>query len=162
MLASVSAYTISIWIHVSAAVVGFGATFAGAVAFPLALRAHPRHLPFVHHLSLAINRRLATPALVVVVVSGFYQVAKGNWSMGSFWISATLVIAIVLGGLIGAYFVPTDRRLGEMAEREVAAAGDGPFTPSAEYQALAQREGAIGGLAGLLIVAALFLMITKP
>ena len=45
-----SAYTISIWIHVSAAVVGFGATFAGAVAFPLALRLHPRHLPFVHHL----------------------------------------------------------------------------------------------------------------
>lgn len=161
MLASVSAYTISLWIHVSAAVVGFGATFAGAVAFPLALR-HPRHLPFVHHLSLAINRRLATPALVVVLVTGFYQVGKGNWSMGSFWISATLVIVIVLGGLVGAYFVPTDRKLAEMAEREIAAAGDGPFTPSAEYQRLAQREGGVGALAGLLIVIAVFLMVTKP
>jgi uncharacterized membrane protein len=160
VLASVSAYTISIWIHVSAAVAGFGATFAGAVAFPLALR-HPRHLPFVHHLSLAINRRLATPALVVVIVTGFYQVSKGDWKLSSFWISATLLIAIVLGGLIGAYFVPTDRKLAAMVEREAAAA-DGPFTPSPEYQALAQREGAIGGLAGLLIIAALFLMITKP
>jgi uncharacterized membrane protein len=161
VLASVSAYTISIWIHVSAAVVGFGATFAGAVAFPLALR-QPRHLPFVHHLSLAINRRLATPALVVVLITGFYQVGKGDWSMGSFWISATLVIVIVLGGLVGAYFVPTDRKLGEMAEREIAAAGEGPFTPSAEYLALSKREGGIGTLAGILIVAALFLMITKP
>jgi uncharacterized membrane protein len=162
MLASITAYNVSIWIHVSAAVVGFGATFAGAVAFPLAARSYPRHLPFVHHLSLAINRRLATPALVVVLLTGFYQVSKGNWKMSQFWISATLLIVIVLGGLIGAYFVPTDKKLGAMAEREAAAAGDGEFTPSAEYQALAQREGAIGGLAGLLIIAALFLMITKP
>jgi uncharacterized membrane protein len=161
VLASVSAYTISIWIHVSAAIVGFGATFAGAVAFPLALR-HPRHLPFVHHLSLAINRRLATPALVVLLVTGFYQVGKGNWSMGSFWISATLAIAIILGGLIGAYFVPTDRRLADLAERELAAAGDGPFTPSAEYLAQSRREGGIGTLAGVLVIVAVFLMVTKP
>jgi uncharacterized membrane protein len=162
MLASISAYTVSIWIHVSAAVIGFGSTFAGAVAFPLALRAYPRHLPFVHHLSLAINRRLATPALVVVILTGFYQVSKGDWKMSQFWISGTLVIAIVLGGLIGAYFVPTDKKLAAMAEREAAAAGDGPFTPSAEYQALAQREGGIGTLAGILILAAVFLMVTKP
>jgi uncharacterized membrane protein len=162
MLASISAYTISIWIHVSAAVIGFGSTFAGAVAFPLAARRYPRHLPFVHHMSLAINRRLANPALLVVLVTGFYQVSKGNWKMSSFWISGTLLIVLVLGGLIGAYFIPTDKKLAAMAEREAAAAGEGEFTPSAEYQALAQREGAIGGLAGLLIVAALFLMITKP
>lgn len=161
MLASVTAYTVSIWIHVSAAVVGFGATFAGAVAFPLALR-RPHHLPFVHHLSLAINRRLATPALVVVLITGFYQVSKGNWSMGSFWISATLVIVVVLGGLVGAYFVPTDRKLAAMAEREIAAAGDGRFEPSAEYLAMSKREGGFGTLAGLLIVIALFLMVTKP
>ena len=161
MLASISTYTVSIWIHVSAAVVGFGSTFFGAVAFPLALR-QPRHLPFVHHLSLAVNRRLATPALVVVLITGFYQVGKGNWSLGSFWISATLAIVIVLGGLVGAYFVPTDRKLAAMAEREVAVAGEGPFTPSAEYLALYKREGGIGTLAGILIIAALFLMITKP
>jgi hypothetical protein len=89
-------------------------------------------------------------------------VGKGNWSMGTFWISATLAIVIILGGMIGAYFVPTDRRLAEMAERELAAAGDGPFTPSPEYTRLAQREGGIGALAGILIIIALFLMITKP
>jgi uncharacterized membrane protein len=161
VLASVSAYTVSIWIHVSAAVVGFGSTFAGAVAFPLALR-RPRHLPFVHHLSLAINRRLATPALVVVLITGFYQVSKGNWSLGSFWISATLAIVVVLGGLVGAYFLPTDRKLAAMAEREIAAAGTGEYAPSPEYQRLAQREGGMGTLAGILIVVAVFLMVTKP
>jgi uncharacterized membrane protein len=161
VLGSVSAYTISIWIHVSAAVIGFGSTFAGAVAFPLALR-HPRHLPFVHHLSLAINRRLASPALVVLICTGFYQVAKRHWSLGSFWISATLAIAIILGGLIGAFFVPTDRRLAEMAERELAAARDGDFAPSPEYLRLAQREGGLGTLAGILILVAVFLMVTKP
>jgi uncharacterized membrane protein len=102
------------------------------------------------------------PALVVVLITGFYQVGKGNWSMGSFWISATLAIVIILGGLVGAYFVPTDKRLAEMAERELAAAGDAPFAPSAEYVRLAQREGGVGTLAGILIIVAVFLMVTKP
>ena len=37
MLASITAYTVSIWIHVSAVVVGFGATFAEALMFPVAM-----------------------------------------------------------------------------------------------------------------------------
>ncbi len=156
-MAAVTAYNISVWIHVTAVVVGFGATFAGALMFPLAARLDARHLPFAHRLSLAINRRLATPALVIVLVTGIYQAADGDWDFGAPWISATFVIVIVLGGLIGAYFVPTDRRLAEMAERELAEGGQ----LSADYQRQAQREGQIGALAGVLIVVAIFLMVTK-
>jgi uncharacterized membrane protein len=162
MLASISAYTLSIWIHVSAVVVGFGATFAEALMFPVAMSVDKRHLPFVHKLGIAINQRLASPALALILITGIYQTAKGDWEFGSFWISATFVIVIVLGGLLGAYFIPTDKKLATLVERDIAASGDGEIVLSQEYQDGAKRIGAIGALAGVLVIAAVFLMVTKP
>jgi uncharacterized membrane protein len=157
VLASITAYSISVWIHVSAVVVGFGATFAEAVTFPLAMKLDPRHLPFVHRLGVMINQRMATPALVVIILTGIYQTSDGDWKFGSFWISATFLIAIVLGGLSGAYFIPTDRKLADQAERELAAGG-----LTDDYRAQARREGMLGAFAGVLVLLAVFLMVTKP
>jgi uncharacterized membrane protein len=154
---SVTAYTFSIFLHVTAVVVGLGATFAEAITFPVAMKLDQRYLPYVHRLGIAINRYLASPALLVILITGFYQVSKGGWDFGSFWISATFAIVIVLGGLNGAYFIPTDRKLAEMAERDLAAGA-----LSDEYQRRARTEGIIGAVAGLLVVVAVFLMVTKP
>ena len=66
----------------------------------------------MHRLQLAINQYLATPALLIVLATGFYQVADGDWELGDFWLSGTLTIVIVIGGLLGAYFIPADRKLG--------------------------------------------------
>ncbi len=162
VLAAVTAYTVSLWLHIVAVVVGLGATFAESLTFPVAMRLDARHLPYVHRLGLAINQRLATPALVVILLTGIYQTIDGDWDFGDFWISATFAIVIVLGGLMGAYFIPTDRRLAEMAEGEIRAAGEGAVTLSEDYQRQARREGMVGALAGLLIVVAIFLMVTKP
>ena len=158
---AVSAYEFSLFLHITAVVVGLGATFAEAIMFPVAMRLDPRHLPYVHALQLAINRYLATPALLIVLITGLYQVSEGNWELGSFWISATFAIVIIIGGLLGAYFVPADRRLGAMVTRELEAAGDGPVTLSDEYQRGARTEGVVGTVTGLLIVIAIFLMVTK-
>jgi uncharacterized membrane protein len=159
---AITAYDCSIFLHVTAVVIGFGATFAEAIMFPVAMKLDPRHLPYVHRLQLAVNQRMATPALVVIIATGMYQVEEGGLSYGDLWISATFAIAIVLGGLLGGYFVPADKRLGALAARDVEAAGDGPVTPSEEYRRGARLEGAMGGLTGLLVVIAIFLMITKP
>jgi uncharacterized membrane protein len=162
LFAAIDAYSISVFLHVTAVVVGFGATFAESVTFPVAMKLDPRHLPYVHRLQLTINRFFATPALVVVLATGIYQTVDADWGFGSFWISATFAIVIVLGAIIGGYFIPTDRRLEAMAANEIAAAGGGPVTMSAEYQAQARREAALGALTGVLLIAAIFLMITKP
>jgi uncharacterized membrane protein len=158
MLASITALSISVWIHVTAALVGFGSTFAEAVTFPVAMKLDKRHLPYVHKLQLFINQRLATPALVVVLLTGFYQVSEGNWSLGDAWISITLLIAIVLGGLLGGYFIPTDRKLYDQVTKELAAGGE----LSQDYLAAVRREGVFGTISGVLIVVAVFLMVTKP
>jgi uncharacterized membrane protein len=158
MLAAIDAYSISVTLHVSAVVIGLGATFALAVAFPLALRLDARHLPFVHHLSLALNQRVAGPAVLVIVATGIYQTIDGPWSFGDPWISATFAIVIALGALNGIYFMPTDRKLAAQAEREVANGG----AVTDDYHRKAQREALIGTVAGLLVIVAVFLMITKP
>ena len=159
---AVTGYEFSIFVHITAVVVGLGATFAESLAFPVAMKLDPRHLPYVHRLQLAINQYLTTPALVIVLATGFYQVADRDFEFGDFWLSGSMTIVIVLGGLIGAYFIPADRRLGAMVQREIAAAPEGEFVPSAEYQKGARTEGIVGTIAGLLIVAAVYLMVTKP
>jgi len=159
---AVTFYEFSLFVHITAVVVGFGATFAESIMFPVALKMTPRHLPYVHRLQLAINQWFATPALVVVLATGFYQVADGDWNMGDFWISGTIAIVIVIGGLLGAYFIPADRRLGPMVQREIDDAGAGEVTLSAEYQRQSRMEGVVGAIVGVLLVVAIFLMVTKP
>src|SRR3954447_8512816 len=162
MLATVTAYNVSLFIHIAAVVVGFGSTYALALTFPVAMKLHPAPPPYVHALGLAIGRFMATPALVIVLVTGFYQVSKGDWDLGDFWIAATLAIVVILGGLNGGFFVPTDRRLGAMVAAELAAAPpDGPVTLSEDYQRQAKTEGMVGALAGVLVLTAVFLMVTK-
>ncbi len=158
MVTAVTSLEISVFIHVAAVVVGFGITFAEAIALPVAMKLDPRHLPYVYALQLAINRWFVGPAMILILITGFYQVSEGGYSFGDAWISATFAIVIVIGGILGAYFVPTDRKLAAMAERDLEATG----TMSDEYLAAARREGAIGGLTGLLLVIAVFLMVTKP
>ncbi len=97
-----------------------------------------------------------------MLATGFYQVSEGGYSFGDAWISASFAIVIVIGGILGAYFIPTDRRLGAMVEREIAQADGGEVTLSEDYQRQARREGIAGGVAGVLIVAAVFLMVVKP
>jgi uncharacterized membrane protein len=158
MTFAISLYDLSVWVHISAVVVGLGTTFVGAVSFPLALRAGAQHLPYVHELQLVISQRLSGPALGLIILTGIYQTIDADWGFGSFWISATFAIVIVLGAMQGVYFTPTDRKLGAQAQRELDESG----TVSDDYQRQARREALVGAIAGVLVIAAVFLMVTKP
>ena len=162
MILAVTSYDFSVFLHVTAVVVGFGTTFAESITFPVAMMVDKRHLPYVHRLQRAINQWFASPALLVILATGFYQVSDRDWDLGDFWLSGTLTIVIVLSALLGGYFIPEDRRLQAMAERDIAASGDGEIVLSDEYQRRGRIEGMVGGLTGLLIVAAIYLMVTKP
>lgn len=159
---AVTGYDLSLFVHVTAVVVGLGATFALAITFPVAMSLDARHLPYVHRLGIAINLWLATPALLVVIATGFYQVAERDWDLGDPWMSGTFTIVIVIAALMHGYFLPTDRKLGAMVKREIEAAGPGEVELSAEYLRRSRIEGIVGMLTGLLLVAAIYLMVVKP
>lgn len=159
---AVTGYEISLWIHVAAVVVGLGMTFAEAVFFPVAMKLNPRHLPLVHRLQLTINQRIASPALLLILITGIYQVHDAGWGFGAFWVSASFVVVLLIGGLTGAYFIPSDRKLEAMITGEISAAGEGTFQPSDEYLHEARIQGIIGTVTGVLILVAIYLMIFKP
>ena len=158
----VTNYEFSLFIHITAAIVGLGVTFAEAFTYPVAIRMNPRFLPYKHRLQLAINVFLALPALVVVLATGLYQVSELDLELGDFWLSGTMTIVIVLALMLAAYFIPEDRRLQAMVERDIKASGDGEIVLSPQYRQRVRLEAALGTLADLLVIAAGYLMVTKP
>ena len=155
----------SIFLHITAVVVGFGATFSESVMFPVAMKMSARNLPFVHRLQLVINQFFAIPAAIVVAATGVYQVDKYGFDYGDFWLSATIAILIVLFLVNIFFFIPTDRKLLPIIEKAIADAGDKELKLSDlpdTYQRLGRAEGIVGSIMGILLIAAIFFMTTKP
>lgn len=162
MTLAVTSYDFSVFLHVTAVVVGFGATFAESVMFRVAMKMSPRNLPYMHKLQLTINQYFANPALLIVILTGIYQMSEGNWEWGDFWVSGTLLIALIVGAINGGFFIPSDRRLLPIAERDIEAAGSGEVELSREYLDKVKVQGILGPVVGVLLVIAIFLMVTKP
>jgi uncharacterized membrane protein len=158
----VSTYEVSLIAHITAAIVGLGATFAESLTFPVAIRLDARHLPYKHRLQFAINLYLALPALVVLLPTGIYQASEAGYDLGGFWLAGAMGIVVLLALMIGIYFIPEDRRLQAMLERDIAVAEGGEVTLSADYRRRVMIEEWLGHLAGLLVIAAVYLMVAKP
>jgi uncharacterized membrane protein len=158
----VTSYEVSLFLHITAAIVGLGAPFVEGLTYPVAMRLNPRFLPYKHRLQLAINSLLAVPALVVVLATGLYQVSELDFELGDFWLSGTMAIVIVLALMLLAYFIPEDRRLQAMVERDIEASGSGEVVLSPEYLRRVRWEASLGTVADLLVITAVYLMVTKP
>ena len=105
---------------------------------------------------------LGLPALVVVLATGLYQVSELDFELGDFWLSGAMAIVIVLAVMLAAYFIPEDRRLQRMVERDIEASESGEVVLSPEYRRRVRLEAALETLADLLVIAAVYLMVTKP
>jgi hypothetical protein len=71
-----------------------------------------------------------------------------------------LGVVIVIGAVEGAYLGPREKRLIDVAERDVAAAGDGEVAFSAEHDSLVRQVGIVGALMDLLVVITIYFMAT--
>ena len=134
----------SIFLHITAVVVGFGATFSESVMFPVAMKMSARNLPYVHRLQLTLNQFFAIPAAIVVAATGIYQVDKFNFDYGNFWLSATITILVVIFLVNILFFIPTDRRLLpiiEKAHRRRRRPGAEALRPAAHLPAFGQSGG---------------------
>ncbi|HST56534.1 MAG TPA: hypothetical protein VLJ42_11680 [Solirubrobacteraceae bacterium] len=157
---AVTFYSFVLGLHIAAVVIGFGVTFAYPIIFTIVGKQDPRALPVLHRAELFIGQRLISPALGIIVVAGIYLASKLDaWS--SFYVQWGFGAAIVLGALAGVFFAPTERRLVELSERDVAAApASGEVVLSAEYNALSKRLAMVGSLTSLLVLVTIFVMAT--
>ena len=157
MLIAVTFYDIVLSVHILAVVIAFGIVFSYPVLDATFKRSNPDAIASLHRLHLALASKVITPAMVVVLLAGLY-LALDRWSLGDPWISATFAILFVLFGLMGGVLTPTDKRLAELAERDLRS-GSGP---SADYVAQSRKADVVGSVALLLVVVAIFLMTAKP
>lgn len=140
-----------------AVVVAFGVTFAYPLFDVIGHRLDPRAIPWYHRMQVLIGQRLITPGLAVVLIAGIYLASKlHQW--GQFYVQWGLAVAVVLGALGGLFFAPRERRLAELAERDLSASAGAEVTWSEEYLATRRLNAIVGSASSLLVLVTVYLM----
>ena len=157
-----SFYNLVVFVHIAAALVGFGAIFGYPVFYRIGMSREPRGLPFFHRVQGFIGSRMITGGLAMLLITGIYMAAAGPFELGDPFVGVGIVVVLVLGALGGLYFSRKEARLEEMAKRDVAAAGGGEVRLSQEYVDLARQVELMTFLSAGLILMTLLVMVFKP
>lgn len=139
-------------VHVSAVIVAVGANVSYAYWLRRAGSDRERLVDAINGIR-GLDRRVANPAYVVVLLTGLAMATTGPYTFDLLWIRAALglYVFIVIFG-IGIY-APTMRRQLAEAERDPASPG---------YRTAARRSSLFGLLAVGIVGVILVLMVTKP
>jgi hypothetical protein len=154
-----SGYKIALFFHLVAVVVGLGPTFGYALFFSV-VPSYPKATPAILAGVQRADRYLVNPGMVILLIAGIVLMASGSaiWDGSDFFIVWGFIAIIALFGLQHGFFQPQVRKAKELAERDLKA-GD---TLSPEFEALGQRIGQVGTVAGILVVLTIFFMAYKP
>jgi hypothetical protein len=157
VLVAVAFYEVALALHILAVVFAFGATFAYPVLLGAVTKADPRALPALYRALHAISQKVIMPGVAAIVVFGIYLASHLHlWS--AFFVQWGIGVAVVIGAVEGMYLGPREKRLIEVADRDVAAAGAGDVTFGAEHDSLVRQVGGVGALMDLLVVITTFFM----
>jgi uncharacterized membrane protein len=152
-------YKIALFLHILAVVLAFGPTFGYAFFFSVAPQ-YPRATPAILAGVQKVDRYLVNPGMVVLLLAGIglLSASDGVWDGSDAFVVVGFIAIIALFGLQHGFFQPKVREAKALAERDLEA-GD---TLSPEFEALGQRIGQIGTLAGVIIIVTVFFMTYKP
>jgi hypothetical protein len=154
---AVTFYTFALAVHIAAIVIAFGVTFAYPVIYSVGIRSEARSMPGIHRIQDAVGKFVISPFLGLALLAGIYLASKLHvWS--HFYVQWGLAVIVLLGALGGAYFAPRERRLAELAERDVAEAGDGEVEFGPEYKALRQQVFTVNLIANVLVLLTIYFM----
>jgi uncharacterized membrane protein len=160
---TLSFYNVVVFIHISAAIVAFGVTFAYPVVDAVLHRpGNLHHLAWWHRTQYEVGQKLITGAATILLLAGLYLASAGPYDFSSSFVTLGMVIIAALLGLGGAFFSPNERKAAQIAERDISASTGAEIQLSAEYQVVARRLQIVGAASGLLVLIAVFLMVVKP
>jgi uncharacterized membrane protein len=154
-----SGYKIALFLHILAVVLAFGPTFGYALFFSV-LPQYPRAAPAILAGIQKTDRYLVNPGMIVLLLAGIYLLSAsgGVWDGSDVFIAVGFVAIFALFGLQHAFFQPKTREAKALAERDLQA-GD---TLSPEFEALGQKIGQVGTIAGVAVIVTVFFMTYKP
>ena len=98
-----------------AILLAFGVTFAYPFIETFLLRQAPEAMGPLHRGQVHVCRVLITPAATLALVAGIYLASDRDY-FSEVWVQIPFAILIVLLGLTGAFFIPTEKRLADAAE----------------------------------------------
>jgi len=152
-------YKIVLFLHVLAVVLAFGPTFGYAFFFSVAPQ-YPQATPAILAGVQKVDKYLVNPGMVVLLLAGIglLSMSDGAWSTSDAFVGVGILAILVLFGLQHGFFQPKVREAKEIAERDLK----GGDTLSPEFEALGDRIGKVGTLAGVIVVVAIFFMTYKP
>jgi hypothetical protein len=157
MQATITDYSVGLFIHILAVVLAFGPTFGYGFIFSVVPQ-YPKSTPALLAGVQKIDRYLVNPGMIVLLLAGIYLLAEGPWKGSEAFISVGFAAILVLFGLQHGFFQPQVRKAKALAEKDLES-GD---TLGDEFLAISQRLGQVGGLAGLIVVVATFFMVVRP
>ena len=140
-------------VHVIAAIVAVGANVTYAFWLRRAGTADRERLVFTVETIHKLDNLIATPAYVVVLLTGLGMVISGAFSFETRWIQVAigLYVLVVVLSIVG--HAPALRR--QLAEAKLD-------PTSVAYQAAASRGNALGNVILVLVLLIVVLMVTKP
>jgi uncharacterized membrane protein len=139
-------------VHVIAAIVAVGANVTYAFWLRQAGQQRDR-LVFTIASIRRLDNMLATPAYIVLLVTGIGMIVSGAFSFSALWIQVALGL-YVLATLLGIFlYSPT-------IKRQLAAAEEDPASEA--YRAAASRGNLLGIVITVIVLVIVVLMVTKP
>lgn len=152
-------YKIALFFHILAVVIAFGPTSGYAFFFSVAPQ-FPRATPAILAGVQRVDRYLVNPGMVILLIAGIVLLATSDsaWGGSDFFVVWGWIAIVALFAVQHGFFQPQVRKAKALAERDLQN-GD---TLSPEFEALGQRIGQIGTLAGILVIVTVFFMVYKP
>lgn len=148
-------YELLKFVHVVAAMIWIGGVLM-MQAFALRARAtrNQSHMAAVSADIGHLGKRMMLPASLTVILVGFLMIWDGPWTLGMEWVWVSLILFGVSFAAGIGYFEPEGKRIAALLE---GGGGDSP-----EVQERITRNIRLSHLDFLLLVAIVFLMVTKP
>jgi uncharacterized membrane protein len=165
VLLAVTAYQVSVAVHVAAAVVAFGPTFVYPIIQKTAENTAPRSLPFALRLIRKIDHGVVNPVAVIVGLTGAYQWSDGNWDIGdNQWLAIGLALYLAAFA-VALYVFRSSVMEAAAAEAEAAIEAAGPsgeVVLTDRYRDIMRVPNMVGPLLGITVLVIIYLMVVKP
>src|SRR3954452_8194469 len=152
-------YKLALFLHILAVVLAFGPTFGYAFFFSVAPQ-HPAATPAILAGVQKVDKYLVNPGMIVLLLAGFGLLSASDvaWDLNDVFVSVGIFAIVALFALQHGFFQPKVREAKAIAERDLK--GGNALSP--EFEALGDRIGKVGTLAGIIVVVAIFFMTYKP
>lgn len=151
---------IFLFLHVMGAIIAFGPAFS---AFPIIgsmAGKEPQHANFAARINEQITKTRVVPLAIFQGVTGLVLIyLTGLNPFSQLWLGLGIILYVIALAYALAVQAPTGRRIVELTS---APPPPGATGPSPELMAAVKRAQQGGMILGILILAIVILMVTKP